>query len=131
MGGFISDHQTVYFTLELKQSIVMREKGVTYCKLKKIDTDMFALDLADMDLKGDDLDSIVSDFETKLKQTLDKHAPEVTKKITERKRQTWFDDNIKNLKRCMWRKEKVWRKYKLLHQWRAFRDAQCTYNTAL
>ena len=49
---------------------------------------MFALDLADIDLKDDDL-------ETKLLQTLDKHAPEVTKKITKRKRQPWCDDNIK------------------------------------
>ena len=80
---------------------------------------MFALDLADMDLKGDDLDSIISEFETKLMQTLDKHTPEVTKKIMGRKRQPWFDDNIKNLKRYMQRREKVWRKYKQSHQWRA------------
>ena len=79
----------------------MRKKEVTYHKLKKIDTDMFALDLADMDLKRDDQDSIISEFETKLKQTLDKHAPEVTKKIMERKRQPWYDDSIKNLKRYM------------------------------
>ena len=92
---------------------------------------MFALDLADMDLKGDDLNSIISEFETKLKQTVDKHAPEVTKKIMERKRQPWFDDNIKNPKRYMHRREKVWRKYKQSHQWRVFRDAQCIYNTAL
>ena len=109
-GGLISDHLTIHFTLELKQSIFMRKKEITYHKLKK--TNMFALDLAEMDLKGDDLDSIISEFETKLKQTLDKHAPEVTKKITERKRQPWFDDNIKNLKRNMHRREKVWRKYK-------------------
>ena len=31
----------------------------------------------------------------------------------------------------MHRTEKVWRKYKQLHQWRAFREAQCNYNTAL
>ena len=95
---------------------------------------MFTLDpadLADMDCKGDNLDSIVSEFETKLKQTQDKHSPEVTKKIMERKRQSWFDDNIKNLKRYMCRREKMWRKYKQLHQWRAFREAQCNYNTAL
>ena len=128
-GGVITGHQTIHFTLELKQSIVMRKKEVTYYKLKKIYIDMFALDLADMDLKGNDLDSIISEFETNL--TLDKHAQEVTKKITERKRQPWFDDNIKNLKRYMHRREKVWRRYKQLHQWRAFRDAQYTYNTAL
>ena len=79
----------------------MRKKEVIYCKLKKIDTDMFTSDLADIDLKGDDLDGIISKFETKLKQTLDKHVPDVTKKITERKRQPWFDDSIKNLKRYM------------------------------
>ena len=76
----------------------MRKKEVTYCKLKKIDIDMFTLDLADladMDFKGDNLDNIISEFEIKLKQTLDKHAPEVTKKIIERKRQPWFDDSIK------------------------------------
>ena len=111
-GSFISDHQTVYFTLELKQSIVMRKKEVTYHKLKKTDTHIFALDLADKDLKGDDLDSIVSEFETQLKQTLDKHAPEVTKKISERKGQPWFDDNIKKILRYMQRREKVLRKYK-------------------
>ena len=92
---------------------------------------MFAQDLADIDLKGDDLDGIISEFETKLRQTLDKHSPEVTKKITERKRQPWFDDNITNLKRYVQRREKVWRKYKQLHWWRAFKDVQCTYNTAL
>ena len=82
-GGFISDHQIVHFTLQLKQSTVMRKKEVTYHKLKKIDTDMFALnlsDLADMDFKRDKMDRIISEFETELKQTLDKHAPEVTKK---------------------------------------------------
>ena len=74
----------------------MRKKEVTYHKLKKID--MFAhdlSDLADMDFKGDKLDSIISEFKTKLKQTLDEHAPEVIKIIMERKRQPWFDDNIK------------------------------------
>ena len=63
---------------------------------------MFTLDLsdlADIDFNGDKLDRILSEFETKLKQTLDKHPPEVTKKIMERKMQPWFDDNIKNLKR--------------------------------
>ena len=48
-----------------------------------------------MDCKGDNLDYIISEFETKLKQTLDKHAQEVTKKIMERKKQPWFDEYIK------------------------------------
>ena len=48
----------------------------------------------------------------------------------ERKNQPWFDNNIRNLKRYMQRREKVWRKNKQSHQWRAFKDAQCTYNTA-
>ena len=42
----------------------MRKKKVTYCRLKKIDTDMFELDLAGIDLKREDLDGIISDFET-------------------------------------------------------------------
>ena len=71
-GGFISDHQAVHSTLELKQSTV-RRKEVTYHHLKKIDTDMFTLDLADKHLKGDDLDCIISEFETRLKQTLKKN----------------------------------------------------------
>ena len=41
------------------------------------------LDLTDMDFKGNKLDSIISEFEPKLKQTIDKHNPEVTKKIME------------------------------------------------
>ena len=111
---------------ELKRSSVMRKNEVTYHKLKEIDTDMFALDLADININGDDLDGIINKIKTKQKQTPDKHAPEVTKKITERKMQPWFDDNIKNLKRCIWRREKVRRKHKCSHQWRAFKDAQCT-----
>ena len=31
----------------------------------------------------------------------------------------------------MCRREKVWRKYKQSHQWRAFREAWCNYNMAL
>ena len=98
IGGFISDHWAVYFTLELKKSTVMREREVIYHKLKKIDINKFTQDLSDLahiDLKEDKLDGIISKFETKLKQTLDKHAPEVTKKIMERKKQPWFDENIK------------------------------------
>ena len=73
----------------------------------------------------------MSEFETKLKQTLDKHAPEVTKKIMARKKQHWFDENIKNLKRYMHRREKVWRRYRQSHQWKAFQEACCSYNKAL
>ena len=76
----------------------MRRKEVTYHKLKKNDIDMFALELVDMDLKGDNLDSITSKVETKVKQTLEKHAPEGTKKITKRIRHPRFDDNIKTLR---------------------------------
>ena len=82
----------------MKQSTVMRKREITYCKLKKIDINKFTQDLsdlADMDFKGDKLYCIVSEFESKLKWTLDKHAPEVTKKIMERKKQPWFDENIK------------------------------------
>ena len=88
--GFISDHRAVYFTLQLKKSMVMKKSEVTYCKLKKIDINKFTqvlLDLACIDLKDYELDGVISKFETKLKQTLDKHAPEVTKKIMERKKQ--------------------------------------------
>ena len=133
-GGFISDHWAVYFTLELKQSTVMRKREVTYHKLKEIDINTFTQDLsdlADMDFKGDKLDCIVSEFETKLKQTLDKHAPEVTKKIMERKNNPGLIKYKQSLKRYMHRREKVWRKYRQSHQWRAFREAWCNYNMAL
>ena len=38
---------------------------------------------------------------------------------------------MKNLKRYMHRREKVWRRYRQSHQCRAFKEAWCNYNMAL
>ena len=57
-----------------------------------------------------DLDILVHSFEKDLKIMMDKHAPLRVKKITTRKKYPWFSEAVKEQKRKVRRKERVWRR---------------------
>ena len=111
---FISDHGAVLFRLGCtKPSLSV--KTISYRKLKSIDLDALQSDLAQSDLCSnppDSLDDLVSCYNGKLKDTLEKHAPLMTKTIVERPRVPWFNDEIRKAKRDRRRAEKRWRKTK-------------------
>ena len=56
---------------------------------------------------------MVEMLEENFSTALNNQAPEVTKVITERKKKPWFRDDLKQQKRIVRRREKVFRKYKV------------------
>ena len=126
---FFSDHSSVScVTLIECKDIVQKE--VTYRDLKHINFEEMS-DEVMLDLSIDDFSDMVADFHKSLANALDKHAPEITKSITECPKVHWFSDDVKTAKHKMRRRERLWRKYKTHKLWLAFKDARCDYKSAL
>ena len=70
-------------------------------------------------------------LEEKFSTALDNQAPEVTKVITERKKKPWFGDDLKQQKRIVRRREKVYRKYRLESCWIALNMERKKYRIML
>ena len=62
---------------------------------------------------------------------LDKHAPERTKEITIRSSNPWFTIEVKDKKKAVRRREKIWQKYKCPDHWRALQVARKEYKILL
>ena len=79
--------------------------------------------MKDLVLTGvtDDLDPtmMIHVFQHELSRDLDKHAPIVTRNPPVRQPKPWFNEDIKEQKQKVQRREMIWRKYKENHQWLA------------
>ena len=75
--------------------------------MNDIDIDKFAEDLNLSEVNDETIDEIVNHMELKMKSTLDKHAPIVTKDVTTRKTKPWFNSSIRTQKRKMRHSEKL------------------------
>ena len=94
-------------------------KTVTSRKFKDIDNTAF---MNDIDIEATHLTSIdeaVRTLDEELLRVLDKHAHMKTRRIVERKRETWHEDHVKHQKRVVRSRERVWKKYGQRHQWKA------------
>ena len=110
----------------------MVSKHVTIRKLKSIDIPSLIEDLQLEDqLNSDKLDDMVEWLETKLQTALDKHAPSKEKFITVRSSNPWFIDEIKEQKRRVRRREKIWRQYGLTSNWTALKTERQKYKQML
>ena len=68
---------------------------------KQIDNTAFSTDLKDLAnglLSISDINQLVGEYNTELRQLLDRHAPIKTKIIVVRPLVPWFDDELKTLK---------------------------------
>ena len=72
-------------------------KQIKFHKLKNINSAQLHLDLrACLEDKLEKLDDQVDQYNTKLWEVLDKHAPVIEKKMRDSHHQLWFNDKIKN-----------------------------------
>ena len=109
----ISDHDFVTATVDIIKPQVKRS-DIKYRKMKDINEQELNKDLQLLveELKNiHDHDTLVSKYNKGLKNTLDKHAPMSTKRITHRERVPWFTETAAILKR---KKRKI---EKLTIQW--------------
>ena len=107
--SYISDHCNVLCKLTLKRGDI-QWKTVTYRKLTDIDTEGMAKCIKVTSGSEGNLDERVKDFNNALTSCLNAVAPLQTKQITIHRTVPWFTDDARDLKKCMRRREAIWRK---------------------
>ena len=115
---FVSDHSSIQCILNIPKENCTR-KEITHRKLKDVDLSQLVKEMSLEDIKTENLDEMVGMLEENLSNALNSQVPEVTKVITERKKKTWFGDDLKQQKRIVRRREKAFRKYRSQSCWTA------------
>ena len=116
---FMSDHSSISYILDIPKENCTRKK-ITYRKLRDVDRTQLVKDMSLEETKTDKLDDMVEKLERNFVAAINKQAPEITKVITDRKKKPWFGDELKEQKRIVRRREKVYRRYRLESCWTAF-----------
>ena len=128
---FISDHYIVKCEIKYKKDRPT-EENITYHKISKRDTDAFLKDLVLTGVTDDlDLAMMIHVFQHELCRVLDKHTPILTRKLPARQPKPWFNEDIKEQKQKVQRRERIWRKYRETHQWLAFKAEKQQYRFML
>ena len=120
LGHFLSDHCLTHAYLFVDRCIPL-EKHIKYCKLKSIDQSKFSSDLSEafnIELKSHVVG--VNQYNTKLRNVLEKHAPEKSKYIGNTHQQPWFNDNIKSEIVLRRKKERIWKSVQTPQAWNDF-----------
>ena len=71
-----------------------------------------------------DVDMMENEMEVRMKKAFNEIHPETTKKVTIRTNNPWYNDRIKEQKRIVQCRERVYRKYGQHHQWKAYINEQ-------
>ena len=77
------------------------------------------------------LSNLVHQFDTSLREALEKHANIQSKSIAKRKHVPWFTPDVKEAKKKMHCREKLWRKYHTHELWFVFKDARRSYKVSI
>ena len=126
VGAFVLDHAAVDVILDIRKDDLARNK-VSYHKLNDIDIDKFTKDLDLLKVNGETTDEIVNHMELKMKSTLDKHTPVITKDVTTRKIKPWFSSSINTQKRRKRHSEKLFRQLRTDETWKVFDEDRKKY----
>ena len=104
---------------------------ISFHKLKNINIEELAKELSLNENISDDLDTLMQEFDKKSKVALDKAAPLKTKSISTRHTNPWFDDQLRQQKRVVRRRERIWRESKTELTWIAFKVEKLRYKRML
>ena len=107
-GHLFSDHYFIHVDLCITTT-KPDAKFVSYRKLKNICENDLVEDLRTMSLQGKTIEDLVTSYNSKLSEILDKHAPLRSHRLHPCHSQPWFTDRIKDeirvrhMKECMWK----------------------------
>ena len=107
-GHLFSDHYFLHADLCIKTT-KPDTKIVSYRKLKNICDTNLAEDLRTMSLQGEIIEDLVTSYNSKLSEILDKHAPLKSRRLHPCHSQPWFTDRIKEEIRVRCMKECTWK----------------------
>ena len=103
-------------------------------RLRDIDIDSFKSGIAKLlptDLQDSDPNALVDLYNNVLRDTLDKHAPVVSRSITFRPHAPWFTDELRDAKRKRRCCERAYTKSRLTVHEQIYRDQCRSYATLL
>jgi hypothetical protein len=109
--GVISDHLAVNSVLRARRPI-RPQRIITFRRLKSIETEAFRADLLSLPLindPADDVDSLLTQYNTGLVCELEKNAPLLKKLVTIRPDNPWETDEIRDARRFSRKMERRWR----------------------
>ena len=107
-GHLFSDHHFIHVDLCITTP-KPNGKSVSYRKLKNICENDLVEDLRTMSLQGETIEDLVTSYNSKLREILDKHAPLKNCRLCLCHSQPWFIDRIKDgirirqMKECKWK----------------------------
>ena len=88
--------------------MILKKQTIKFRKINKIDITTLVEDMTLDSFMMNNLEECVDQLETNMQLTLDKNAQEITKNIVARKKVPWFTDEIREQKRIIRRREKIW-----------------------
>ena len=129
-GNFISDNCLITCTTALtKPNIICKLDN--YMNLKNINANLISADIKLDYYENIPLSHLVHQFDTARREAFEKHAPIQTKSIAKRKPVPWFTPDVKEVKKKMHCREKLWRKYHMHDLWLAFKDVRRSYKASI
>lgn len=129
-GILLSDHYIIHGRFSIYRNIATPTKVISR-KLKDMDYKAFMDDINIEAINLTNIDDATNTLKAELLRVLDKHAPLKERKITERKKEPWYEDHVKKQKKTVRNRAKIWKKYKEPHQWKAYTIERNRYNRML
>ena len=130
-GEYLSDHRFVHMVLKVKKEPLRR---VTRSVLNLDDIDSYDL-IKEADLGElycmEDIDEILKVFERKVCDAIQTFSEKTQKLVTLRPKVPWITKEVKDQKRIVRNRERVWKKYGEDHQWLAFKREQKRYKSMI
>ena len=122
-----SDHAAVKCLINIARPPAST-KTLLIHKLRSTDMTSFKSDICNSSLMTDpaiDLDELVLQYDSVVKDVLDKHAPEVLKTVILRPHAPWYSDTLRAAKQVKRRRERKWIKSGLAVHHELYKE-QCT-----
>jgi hypothetical protein len=133
VDSMLSDHYNIIMKLDNTKPPPV-QKLITFRNIKGINKEEFKQDIsfnmAEVNY-SQNLETLVTSYNEKLGEILDKHAPKQTKLVTIRNPTPWNTEEIRPEKRNRRRLESKWRKSKLEVDLQAYKTQKKKYNDML
>ncbi len=132
-GYLISDHCFIHTKLDFPRPN-LTVKSINFRNIKAIDLGSFKADLqetVDTLLPLNDIEVLASEYNCRLRDCLDKHAPICEKTVIARPKVPWYNDSLKQQKRQRRKAERKWRKTRVPTDLDLFNQTKNTYSFML
>ena len=127
---FISDHCIVHTVLDVPKED-FQQKTLTYRKLSSVNRAAFADDMQ-FDYAGiDDPNTLIQKFENQARVAINKHAPEKTRTLIIRPKNSWFTPEVRQQRIVVRKTERLWKRKKTSVEWDKLKEEKIKYRNLL